>query len=689
MDTPLVLPDTGHVDRRHVLGAVALMAMTPLLLAQSESGNASAATPYAWQTQDEAELGVWVEERLAKVQCASAAIASSADRPSIAATLAPYDSARNELAIAANQLQVISHAGTTERLRATAGRLLGRVNDTAAQLDLDSRVHAAMVVLSRSAALEGADAATRRYVAQVVLRGRLAGADRDTPTRAAIEALQAQIARLGERYMANLQKATGRVETDARGLRGMPDDFVARHRPDGRDVVALSASSIDVQPVLRFAADPDLRRRMYLARENLAYPDNAAALADLVTARAELASALGYVTYTDLALADQMIGTAAAADTLLDRIDTIARPLAAVEAATLQSFARSVDPDAVVTAADAVYWTERYTSDRLGLDGQALRAYFPFDRVRAGIIAFATDFFGVRFAEVAEASTWHPNVVVFDVFDAQVALPSPTIGRIYIDAHPRPGKTGIFATAPLVPGIAGRQRPEGVILCNLPGGAQDHPGLLSHADVVNFLHEFGHLMHHVLAGQGRWAALGAFDTEEDFLEAPSQMLEEFARDPAMLQRFARHYRTGEPLPAAMIESLRQSSAFGRARWVCSQVRRARFALAIHRRPADEKEILAAYQASGQDENGATLTAEGHGYAAWPHVVGYGPNYYMYLLDKVIAVDMASRFATAGPSDRIAAKSYRRAVLEPGATRAAAALVHDFLGRAENLDALTA
>ena len=204
-----------------------------------------------------------------------------------------------------------------------------------------------------------------------------------------------------------------------------------------------------------------------------------------------------------------------------------------------------------------------------------MRPYFPYAQVEAGVLETAARLFKIEFRRSAAAG-WHPAVSVFDVFDG-----GQPVGRFYLDMHPREGKDKWFSAAPIVTGVRGRALPEAALICNFPAGDDKDPGLLQYNDVVTFFHEFGHLMHAILGGQTEWAGLSGFATEGDFIEVPSQMLEEFFRDEKLLQAFARHYQTGEILPAETIRKMKLAGAFGRADWVRSQLYYTTLSLDLH------------------------------------------------------------------------------------------------------------
>jgi len=259
------------------------------------------------------------------------------------------------------------------------------------------------------------------------------------------------------------------------------------------------------------------------------------------------------------------------------------------------------------------------------------------------------------------------------------------IGRIYLDMHPREGKDKWFNGGSVISGILGKQLPEGRLLCNFPGGSADDPGLMQYNDVVTFFHELGHLMHSTLGGFQRYDGISGISTENDFVEAPSQMLEEFFRDPAILQTFARHYQTGAVMPLDLIERMNRSSEFGRGLWVQGQLLYTAFSLDVH---AADPDTLDPDQLFAEDRRKyyPVLPVDGeHEFAAFGHLAQYTSNYYTYLFDKVIAIDFYHQFDQHKLLDGPTALRYRHSVLEPGGGKPAQQLVKDFLGRDQSFE----
>jgi len=254
--------------------------------------------------------------------------------------------------------------------------------------------------------------------------------------------------------------------------------------------------------------------------------------------------------------------------------------------------------------------------------------------------------------------------------------------------HPREGKDKWFSAHPLIPGIAGKQVPEAALICNFPEPKEGNPGLMQYSDVVTFFHEFGHLMHAILGGQQKWAGVSGISTEGDFVEVPSQMLEEFFRDAKLLASFAKHYETGEPIPAELVEKMNRAGAFGRADWVRTQLFYTSYSLDTHYDNPEGLDLNVLLQADYTKFLPYTWIDGNRMYASFTHLTGYSSNYYTYLYDKVIALDFFNQFNRANLLEDPVALKYRQTVLEPGGTVAGKTIVQQFLGREQSIEAFS-
>jgi thimet oligopeptidase len=245
--------------------------------------------------------------------------------------------------------------------------------------------------------------------------------------------------------------------------------------------------------------------------------------------------------------------------------------------------------------------------------------------------------------------------------------------------HPRDGKYKHAAQFPLKDGVRGMQLPEGVLVCNFAAPSPGNDALLEHDDVVTMFHEFGHLMHHVLGGHQRWIAQSGVATEWDFVEAPSQMFEEWAWSYETLSRFARDAR-GRTIPKQLVDNMRRANKFGLGTATVQQIFYAAISLGFHRTPPDALDQLAEVQRLQGQYTPFRYVPGTKFHASFGHLVGYSAMYYTYQWSLAIAKDLLVPFERGGLMNKATTHAYRDKVLAPGGSRDAADLVRDFLGR---------
>jgi thimet oligopeptidase len=676
-----MLSPTTLCRAARLLGALSLLfvALGPALGAQQTKEDPL----HAWVTaKDPATLEAWVARRLAAAQGDIDRLTSLKGARTVANTLQPYDDAQNELALAGNESYLLFSLSKDASMRNSAQTQVSKIAAVATDLGLNQKVYRALVAVPMPAN----DPATKHYLERTLLEYRLGGVDKDDATRSKVHTLQDRITSDGLDFSKNIADDVRKITVTREQLEGLPPDFVARHKPGADGLYTLTTDAPDVGPVRNFATNADLRHRMFLAYAQRA-PKNSDVLMDLLRTRQDLATTLGFRTYADLATADQMIGSAEGVRKLLQELDETSRADSEREFHSMLEFAKTKSPGITsISDADSGYWAELYRRSHFNFDAQSVRPYFPYLAVEAGILSTASQLFHVTFRKVSNAVVWDPAVTVYDVLEAGHTNAKP-IGRIYLDMHPREGKDKWFSSAPVVPGIRGRQVPEGALICNFSGGVAGDPGLMLHSEVTTFFHEFGHLMHHILGGQNRWSGQGGFNVEGDFVEAPSQMLEEIFRDHKVLSGFARNYKTGEPIPADLVARMNRAGAYGRAAWVQGQLIYSTYSLQLHDRAPAEVNLAGMWKQDQERFSRATFVEGDRGYDTFTHLTGYASNYYTYALDKVIAIDFFSQFDGKDLLHGPAAMRYRRTVLEKGATEPASQLVQDFLGRPQNTRAL--
>lgn len=624
----------------------------------------------------DADAQDWVETRTRESLAAARALADRLrqDPPSEALeVLRAWDEASRQLGNVAAAGSLLANVHPVEAVRTAAERAEVEVDRLVTELGQDRRLYEVFAALDPSALDPTAD----RLLTKILDDFRRAGVDRDDETRARLTRIKERLTELGQDFERTIRDDVRTVRVTPDRLDGLPEDWVEAHPADDEGLVAITTDYPDAVPVRTFAHDAALRREVTVAFLERGWPANDALLREMFELRHELATLVGYADWPSYDAAVKMIGDGPAVPAFIDRIAEAADgPMRRDLEVLLDRYRRDVPDASGIDSADAGYYQELVRRERHDVDAQQVRRYFDFPAVRAGLLDVTGRLFGLRYEPVPDATVWHEEVAAYDVHDLEGAL----LGRIYLDLHPRAGKYKHAAQFTLTDGIAGRQLPEGVLVCNFSRG------LMEHDHVVTLFHEFGHLLHHVLAGHGEWARFAGVATEWDFVEAPSQMLEEWAWDAEVLAGFAVN-REGRSIPAELVDRMRAAEDFGKGAQARNQMFYAAMSYWFH---ADRPEDLTASMRALQERYSPFGYVAGtHMFASFGHLGGYSSAYYTYMWSLVIAKDLFSAFDgtdlfAPGPAGR-----YRDRVLVPGGSRDAADLVADFLGRPYGFDAYAA
>ena len=613
-----------------------------------------------------------MDARLARARQLLEQISSAKGSPTIDNTLRPFDDIQLELDAVGNQAQLIQSVHPDAAMRATAEKLSQKVSALGTELSLNRGVYDAIAGLD----ISGRDAETQHYVTRLRRDFRLAGVDKDDATRKRIQALREELTQISQDWDRNIRTDLRTVKTDAAELEGLPRDYIARHKPDADGKITLTIDYPDSLPIFSYAQNEDLRKRMYMEYNNRAYPKNIEVLDKMMARRAELAKLIGFTNWADYITADKMVGSAANASSFIDRVVAASGPMSEREyTAILKRKQQDVPKATVVNSWERTYYAELVRKADYSFDSQSVRPYFAFDRVKQGLLDVTSKLFGVTYRRVADAPVWDPSVEAYEMIEDGKLL-----GRFYLDMHPRPNKYNHAAQFGIRSGVTGRQVPEAALVCNLPGGQPGDPGLMTHDDVVTFFHEFGHLVHGLLSGRHSWIGISGITTEQDFVEAPSQMLEEWTWDPATLATFARHHETNQPIPAALVVQMRRASEFGKALNVRQQMLYARLSLSIYDRDPKSVDTTALVKELTNKVTPYPYVEGTHFQTSFGHLDGYSAVYYTYMWSLVIAKDLFAQFDRANLLAPAIARKYRDLVLAPGGSKPAATLVRDFLGR---------
>ncbi len=610
----------------------------------------------------------WSESNLARSEVAILALTDGTAR-SASAVLDLWNESELGLRNAGGFVALLAEVHPDEAVR----ELADRCGQAAAKAQTERGLNVALYEVLAALDGSGLDADGTRLLEKVLLEFRRGGVSLPEKSRDRVRVISERSTILGQDFSRVIRDDVRSIRIAPERLAGLPDAYVEAH-PIGADgLVTITTDYPDAIPFRMFARDADARRELHTEFLNRGWPENDAVLGELVDLRNEHATVLGYDSWPDFDSELKMVGTGAAVGEFIEKLSVAADSAGRRDRERLLERARVDRPDAqTIDAADSAYYGELVRRESFAVDSQELRQYFDAPRVLQGLLDVTGRLLGLEYSPAPDATTWHDDVQVYDV-----AVKGERIGRIHLDLHPREGKFKHAAMFEITAGVAGEQLAEGALACNLP------TGLMEHSDVTTLFHEFGHLVHHILANGQKYATFAGIATEWDFVEAPSQMLEEWAWDADVLATFAIN-EAGEPIPAELVARMRAADEFGNGLQVRTQTFYSAVSYFLHvNRPKDRTAEVERLQ--GQYDLYAYIRGT-HFQAAFGHLTDYSSAYYTYMWSLVIAKDLFSAFDPADLFAPEVAGRYRDLVLAPGGSRDAADLIRDFLGRDYSFDA---
>ncbi len=604
-----------------------------------------------------------------------------------ASTFGAYDGITGQSSTAFAVIGTIAESAVGKEMRDLANDMNVRLQEWGVSLDYREDLHRILkAVADRKPALAAEE---QRLVDEQMRSYRRAGLDLPAAERKEVERLRKDLSALETKFAININEARAPLDFTAEELAGVPDSFLNSpgvKQPDGRYRVMANVTW-HRDAIMENARSEATRLKLNHARLSLASAKNIPVLAKLVALRADLAHRLGYANWADYQTETRMAKTGATALQFEATLVAGLQPKFDAEMKVLQALkaADTGRADAVVGLADVPYYQNRLKKERYAVDTEALRVYFPYQATLDGMFAIYQKIFGLKFTEIAPPYVWAAGVQLYVVQDATTGAP---MGAFYLDMFPRDGKFNHFACFPQkIGGVLADGRydlPVAALLCNFPAPSEGKPSLLKHNDVETLFHEFGHVMHGMLS-RSRFVAQGGFAVPRDFVEAPSQMLENWVWDKAVLDTFAADYRdTRKKIPAETITALTTARQATDGYFNRRQLSIGSLDLKIHTLSADEAWLADVAELTNNVTGEITIAPPPD--TAWAayigHLAGYDAGYYGYLWAKVMAIDMASVFkqAPGGFLDEKVGRRLRDEVYGVGNTRDVADSVEKFLGR---------
>lgn len=534
--------------------------------------------------------------------------------------------------------------------------------------------------LAQDAAAAAHDAEDRQLAKIYLENGRRAGAALEPPARAKVTGLLDRLNKLQIEFGRALAEDHTTIALRGTELASLPPALAGAITHDAQGGrIAVNESTIG--PFMENESSGAARRRYATAYGRRGGLENVARLAEAVTIRQQLAPLLGFKTWADYQLDIKMAKTTSRATALVEQVGRSLLPKARAEVKVLAALKRADGDRSPFEKWDYAYYERRLEKSRYAVDAEAVRQYFPVDTVLPAVLDIYSHLLGVRFEPLTPVQAWAPDVREFAIYDVATG---DAIGWFFLDLYPREGKFEHFAAFPLRSGRllpdGGYRTPVSAIIGNWPRPEAGQPTLLNHDEVVVFFHEFGHVMHETLS-HTRYATLYGINVRGDFGEAPSQMLENWMWQPAVLKKISGRVGSGEPLPDALIGKLIAARHVADGVTWGTQAFYAEYDLRLHSLPGKPDPTGLWFRLKSK----LTVFPEIPGTypeASFNHLMaGYDAGYYGYLWSKVYAQDMFTEFQRAGLENPAVGLRYRQQILVPGGSEEPDVLLRRFLGRA--------
>jgi len=607
-------------------------------------------------------------------------------------TLGPFDSSTQALENAAAVIGLLEAVATTPELRKAYNAARPRIAELYSSIPLNAPLYRALRELAETDEAKTFSPVRRRFLDKTIDELRRHGADLDAAGKKRLESIDVELTTVTTRFAQNVLDSTNAFELllgEERQLVGLPPSArdAARQsaRDKGQDGWRFTLQAPSYLAVMTYLADPVIRQRMwraYSVRATSGDHDNRPLIRRILELRLEKARLLGYESFVDFVLADRMAGNAARARRFVDELRERTERFFAKETDELLAFRRDVEgPSApVLEPWDIAYYAEQQRRALYDFDGEELRPYFPVEGVVRGFFEIARRLYGVSILLRPDAASWDRDVSAFDLVEAD----GSSSGTFYVDLHPRENKRGGAWMTPLRTEIP--PAPQlGLICANASPPVDGKQALLTHREVETIFHELGHLMHH-LSSRVEVRSLAGIRVAWDFVELPSQIMENWCWEREALDLIACHHQTGEPIPEDLSAKMRRARTY---RAGAAQMRQLGFAavdFALHLdfRPDSDDDPMELARSVMQPYSPAPLPDDFALIAGFTHLfadpVGYAGAYYSYKWAEVLDADAFSRFREAGIFDAKAGAAFRDCVLSRGDSADPMDLFRELMGR---------
>ena len=642
-----------------------------------------------------------IVEGMARQKAEIDAIINNPDEPTFANTVEPYELSGEMLerttTVFGNQLS----ANTCDELQELANKLMPMLSEHENDISLNEQLYARIKKVYDNRANEQLNAEQQKLLEDIYIGFTRNGANLNDEQKATFREITKQLSLLSLQFSNNLLKETNDYQmhlTDKADLKGLPESAIEAARETAEEkglegwVFTLKAPSYS--PFMTYAANRELRQQLYMAYNTRCTHDNAQnnmeVVKQLANLRMQVAQLLGYKTYADYALERRMALDQTHVYKLLNDLLDAYTPTAHKEIEEVQALAQELEGnDFKLMPWDLGYYSHKLKERKFNLDNEKLRPYFELSNVKKGVFGLATRLYGITFKENKDIPVYHPDVNAYEVFDKDGSY----LAVFYADFYPRKGKQGgAWMTefkGQWITRKGENSRPHVSVVMNLTKPTEKKPALLTLSEVETFLHEFGHSLHGMFANT-RFESLSGTNVWWDFVELPSQFMENYAIEKDFLRTFAFHYQTGEPIPDDIIDRIHKSRNFLAGYNCLRQVSFGLLDMAYYtKKDAFTDEILPFEKKAWEKAIISPQLQDTCMTVQFSHIMagGYAAGYYSYKWAEVLDADAFSMFKENGIFNQDTAQSFRDNILSRGGTEHPMTLYTRFRGRKPTIDAL--
>jgi oligopeptidase A len=617
-------------------------------------------------------------------------------------TFGALESATADLDRSWGRVNHLDSVSNSDELRKALNEMLPLVSEFSSSISLDQQLWTVLKSFAHSHAADSLSDIQKRYLSETCEEFQSAGADLNEESKKRMFEINSALAKVTQKFGENVLDSTNAWElfiSEESRLSGLPESAKTSAAEDAKakgkeGQWRFTQQFPSMYPVMQYATDDQLRKEIWeggCTIGNGGESDNTQLIWEILRLRKEKAALLGHDNFADLVLKRRMAKDGQGALRFTEDLHLKIREQFLKEVSELEAYKaeKTHSKPAPLEPWETAFWAEKRRKELYDFDDEALRPYFPVDQVMKGLFDLTSRLFGITITP-ASAEIWHPEVTFYEIRDTQS---EDHLGSFYADWHPRESKRGGAWMNYLETGLPSPRTPHlGLICGNMSKPTADKPALLTHREVETVFHEFGHLLHHLLSDV-EIKSLAGVNVPWDFVELPSQIMENFCWDRQSLDLFARHYQTGETIPDALFEKMISARNYLSATTFMRQLALGKLDLELHLNSEQfldgdldevDREILADYKAALATESPSMARRFSHLFSS---PVGYAAGYYSYKWAEVLDADAFTRFQKEGVLNVETGMSFREEILSKGNSRSVDLSYETFMGRGPNQDAL--